>query len=54
MSGAKIVKMVECLTHELWEDFKFTYWKFLNEITLAELVNKRNVKRQLIVILVIY
>ena len=37
---------VECLTHELWEDLSLRIESFLNEITLAELVNKRNVKRQ--------
>lgn len=37
---------VECLTHELWQDLSLRIESFLNEITLAELVNKRNVKRQ--------
>ncbi|KAL1019617.1 Fe-S cluster assembly transcriptional regulator IscR [Haemophilus influenzae] len=37
---------VECLTHELWEDLSLRIESFLNEMTLAELVNKRNVKRQ--------
>lgn len=37
---------VECLTHELWEDLSLRIESFLNEIILAELVNKRNVKRQ--------
>ncbi|HHV6958720.1 TPA: Fe-S cluster assembly transcriptional regulator IscR, partial [Haemophilus influenzae] len=37
---------VECLTHELWEDLSLRIESFLNEITLVELVNKRNVKRQ--------
>ncbi|HHF1624676.1 TPA: Fe-S cluster assembly transcriptional regulator IscR [Haemophilus influenzae] len=37
---------VECLTHEIWEDLSLRIESFLNEITLAELVNKRNVKRQ--------
>ncbi|MEX4490519.1 Fe-S cluster assembly transcriptional regulator IscR [Haemophilus influenzae] len=37
---------VECLTHELWEDLSLRIESFLDEITLAELVNKRNVKRQ--------
>lgn len=37
---------VECLTHELWEDLSLRIESFLNEITLAELVNKCNVKRQ--------
>ncbi|XGW48234.1 Fe-S cluster assembly transcriptional regulator IscR [Haemophilus influenzae] len=37
---------VECLTHKLWEDLSLRIESFLNEITLAELVNKRNVKRQ--------
>ena len=37
---------VECLTHELWEDLSLRIESFLNEITLAELVNKRNVKRR--------
>ena len=37
---------MECLTHELWQDLSLRIESFLNEITLAELVNKRNVKRQ--------
>ena len=37
---------VECLTHKLGEDLSLRIESFLNEITLAELVNKRNVKRQ--------
>ncbi|BFU60143.1 MULTISPECIES: Fe-S cluster assembly transcriptional regulator IscR [Rodentibacter] len=34
----------ECLTHALWEELSNRIESFLNEITLAELVNKRNVK----------
>lgn len=34
----------ECLTHTLWEDLSNRIESFLNEITLAELVSKRNRK----------
>ncbi|OOF83641.1 Fe-S cluster assembly transcriptional regulator IscR [Rodentibacter ratti] len=34
----------ECLTHALWEDLSNRIESFLNEITLAELVSKRNQK----------
>ena len=37
---------VECLTHTLWEDLSNRIESFLNEITLAELVSKRESKRQ--------
>ncbi len=54
MSGSsKIVKWWECLTHELWEDLGLRIESFLNEITLAELVTKRNESVNLIVILTI-
>lgn len=36
----------ECLTHALWEELSNRIEGFLNEITLAELVNKRGVKHQ--------
>ncbi|AOF52504.1 Fe-S cluster assembly transcriptional regulator IscR [Rodentibacter caecimuris] len=36
----------ECLTHALWEDLSNRIESFLNEITLAELVSKREQKRQ--------
>lgn len=34
----------ECLTHSLWEDLSNRIEEFLNEITLAELVNKQRNK----------
>ncbi|QPB43034.1 Fe-S cluster assembly transcriptional regulator IscR [Rodentibacter haemolyticus] len=34
----------ECLTHALWEELSNRIESFLNEITLAELVNKRNIR----------
>lgn len=34
----------ECLTHSLWEDLSNRIEAFLNEITLAELVNKQRNK----------
>lgn len=37
---------VECLTHTLWEELSNRIESFLNEITLAELVNKRGAKHQ--------
>lgn len=36
----------ECLTHALWEELSNRIETFLNEITLAELVNKRGSKHQ--------
>lgn len=36
----------ECLTHSLWEELSNRIEGFLNEITLAELVNKRGAKPQ--------
>lgn len=36
----------ECLTHTLWEELSNRIESFLNEITLAELVNKRAGKSQ--------
>ncbi|OOF65949.1 Fe-S cluster assembly transcriptional regulator IscR [Rodentibacter sp. Ppn85] len=36
----------ECLTHALWEDLSNRIESFLNEITLAELVSKREQKHQ--------
>ncbi|MDY6214911.1 Fe-S cluster assembly transcriptional regulator IscR [Actinobacillus porcinus] len=35
----------ECLTHHLWEDLSHRIESFLDEITLAELVNKHNVRK---------
>lgn len=36
----------ECLTHALWEELSDRIESFLNEITLAELVSKREIKHQ--------
>lgn len=36
---------VECLTHTLWEELSDRIESFLNEITVAELVNKRESKQ---------
>lgn len=36
----------ECLTHALWDELSNRIESFLNEITLAELVNKRASKHQ--------
>lgn len=36
----------ECLTHALWEELSNRIEGFLNEITVAELVNRRGAKRQ--------
>lgn len=36
----------ECLTHALWEELSDRIESFLNEITLAELVSKREAKHQ--------
>ena len=35
----------ECLTHHLWEDLSHRIESFLDEITLAEIVNKHKVRK---------
>ncbi|OOF37275.1 Fe-S cluster assembly transcriptional regulator IscR [Rodentibacter heidelbergensis] len=46
LGGGNCQNGSKCLTHTLWEELSYRIESFLNEITLAELMNKHNAEAQ--------